>query len=98
MNGRKPKDLRKAREILADARADYGFDPSVWNGDEERVREVKRIINEDLSTADRTIILLYTELQSLRKLGEIFGVSHATMRKEVSRIRGLIIKELKIKK
>lgn len=94
MSARKPKDRRKVKEILADARDDYGFDPSVWNADDPIVREVKRVINEELTTADRTIILLYTELQSLRKLGAIFGVSHATMRKEVTRIRDLIIKNI----
>lgn len=83
-------------EIVRDYRRmkdDYAFDGSVMCNDDERVRAVKRIIAEKLNTVDRTIIIMYMDLQSLRKLGKRFGVSHATMRTEVNRIKQIILKE-----
>ena len=40
-----------------------------------------------LDTADRVILLLYAECQSQRQLGEMFGLSHSTIAKELKRIK-----------
>ena len=54
---------------------------------------VKKIIDTKLSLADKTIILLYVDCQSYRKLGARLGVSHMTLRREVQRIKNIILKE-----
>mgnify|MGYP003410144972 CR=1 FL=1 len=79
----------------AEIREDYTYNPSIMNEEEERVREVKRIINTKLSVVDKTIILLYVDCQSYRKLGKRLGLSHMTCRKEVKRIIKLIKDEMK---
>ena len=54
---------------------------------------VKKIIDQKLSLADKTIILLYVDCQSYRKLGARLGVSHMTLRREVMRIKKIILEE-----
>jgi hypothetical protein len=73
--------------------ADYKYDADIMCEDDERVISLKKIINEKLSVADRTIFLLYTDLQSYRKLGEMMGLSHMTIRREVIRIKEIILRE-----
>jgi len=75
------------------AKDEYVFDGSVFNEDPDRVRLVKQIITEKLSQVDRTIIVLYADCQSYRKLGKALGLSHMTVRKEVLRIRRIILDE-----
>lgn len=74
-------------------KAEYAYNPDILCPDSDRVRLLKYIIDNRLDIVDRTIILLYADCQSLRKLGEILGVSHATARTEVLRIRDIILKE-----
>lgn len=74
-------------------KADYVFDPDIFNEEPDRVRLVKYIMAERLSTVDRTIILLYIEYRSYRKLGQRLGVSHMTARREVLRIKRIILEE-----
>lgn len=74
-------------------RAEYAFDPDVMCRDDERVRRVKEIVDTRLSAVDKTIILLYADCQSLRKLAKKMGVSHTTIRKDVNRIKDIIRKE-----
>lgn len=72
---------------------EYAFDPDVFNQDDERTRKIKEIISTRLSVPDRTYILLYAEYQSYRKLGEQLGLSHMTVRREILRIRKIILDE-----
>lgn len=72
---------------------EYAYNPDILCPDSDRVRLLKYVIDNCLNLVDRTIILLYADCQSLRKLGEILGVSHATARTEVQRIKAIIIKE-----
>lgn len=86
----------KTDEVVAEFRKiklDYAYDASVFCEDEPRVRELKRIINTKLSIADKTLIILYADCQSFRKLGERLGVSHMTCRREIMRIRKIIMQE-----
>lgn len=73
------------------ARAEYRYNPDIMSEDGPIVARVKRIIERDLSQADRTIILLYAECGSFRKLGQMLGLSHMTARREVLRIRKAIL-------
>lgn len=66
---------------------DYLPDNSIWSEEEDKVRKVKNIVFHKLTEADRRIILLYADLQSLRKLGKMLGISTASACITVQRIR-----------
>lgn len=84
---------QKTARTYTEIKADYAFDPSVFNADDERVRRIKYIIDTKLNQVDKTIILLYADLQSFRELGKLMGLSHTTIRKEVIRIKNYILNE-----
>lgn len=88
--------MKTEREIVKDYREikdDYSWRPDIMNNDDERVAKVKEIINKSLSVVDKTIILLYVDCQSYRKLGKRLGVSHMTVRRECQRIKKIILEE-----
>ena len=86
----------KTDEVIAEFRKikqEYSYNPDIMNEEDERLTRVKKIIDTKLSLADKTIILLYVDCQSYRKLGARLGVSHMTIRREVQRIKNIIMKE-----
>ena len=88
--------MKTEREVVSEfrkIRQDYAYNPNIMNEEDERLTRVKKIIDTKLSLADKTIILLYVDCQSYRKLGARLGVSHMTIRREVQRIKSIILKE-----
>ena len=88
--------MKTEREVVSEfrkIRQDYTYNPDIMNEEDERLTRVKKIIDQKLSLADKPIILLYVDCQSLRKLGARLGVSHMTLRREVQRITNIILKE-----
>lgn len=88
--------MKTEREVVSEfrkIRQDYTYNPDIMNEEDERLTRLKKIIEEKLSLADKTIILLYVDCQSYRKLGKRLGVSHMTIRREVQRIKNIILKE-----
>lgn len=88
--------MKTEREVVFEfrkIRQDYTYNPDIMNEEDERLTRVKKIIDTKLSLADKTIILLYVDCQSYRKLGARLGVSHMTIRREVQRIKNIIMKE-----
>ena len=88
--------MKTTKEIIRDFRdikEDYVFDPDIMNMEDERAHRIKEIINTRLSLVDKTLILLYVDCQSFRKLGERLGLSHMTCRKEIIRIKNIILSE-----
>ena len=86
----------KTDELIAEFRKikqEYSYNLDIMNEEDERLTRVKKIIDTKLSLADKTIILLYVDCQSYRKLGARLGVSHMTIRREVQRIKNIIMKE-----
>ena len=86
----------KENEVVKEYRQikeDYKFNPDIMSQDDPRVARIKEIIDTKLSLADKTIILLYVDYQSYRKLGARLGLSHMTLRREVQRIKNIILKE-----
>ena len=86
----------KTDEVIAEFRKikqEYTYNPDIMCEDDPRISRVKEIIDTKLSLADKTIILLYVDCQSYRKLGKRLGVSHMTIRREVQRIKNIILKE-----
>ena len=72
---------------------DYAYDADIMSNDDPRVARLKYIIDTKLSLVDKTIILLYADCQSYRKLGKKMRLSHMTMRRECMRIKKIIIDE-----
>ena len=88
--------MKIEREIIKDfkeIKEDYAWNPDIMSKEDERVAKLKEIINTKLSTVDKTIILLYADCQSYRKLGKRLGVSHMTIRDECQRIKKIILAE-----
>ena len=88
--------MKTEREVVSEfrkIRQDYTYNPDIMNEEDERLTRVKKIIDTKLSLADKTIILLYVDCLSYRKLGARLGVSHMTLRREVQRIKNIILKE-----
>lgn len=86
----------KVNEIIRDfkeIKEDYKFSDDIMCNEDERIHRIKEIINNKLSIVDKTLILLYTDCQSFRKLGQRLGLSHMTCRKEIMRIKAIILKE-----
>ena len=86
----------KTDEVIAEFRKikqEYSYNPDIMNEEDEILTRIKKIIDNKLSLADKTIILLYVDCQSYRKLGARLGVSHMTLRREVQRIKNIILKE-----
>ena len=86
----------KTDEVIAEFRKikqEYTYNPDIMCEDDSRISRVKEIIDNKLSLADKTIILLYVDCQSYRKFGARLGVSHMTIRREVQRIKNIILKE-----
>ena len=81
--------VREYREI----KQEYAYNPDIMSKDEPRVARVKEIIDTKLSQVDKTIILLYCDCLSYRKLGKRMHLSHMTIRREVLRIRKIILDE-----
>ena len=86
-------NAEEAYREFKDIEADYVFDPSIFTKDEGRVAAVKWIIDNKLNRVDKTIILLYADCLSFRKLGKRMGFSHTTMREEIKRIKAIILDE-----
>ena len=87
--------VRGAVRDYKSIREDYRYDASPFSEEPERTARVKFIIDTKLSQVDRTLILLYADCQSLRKLGKRLGLSHTCVAKEIRRIRESIINEYK---
>lgn len=86
----------KTDEVVAEFRKvkeEYSYNPDIMNDEDARTLRIKEIIDTKLSLADKTIILLYVDCQSYRKLGARLGVSHMTIRREVQRIKQIIMNE-----
>lgn len=86
------KDKEVAR-AYKDIRQDYEFRHDIFSTDTERVAAVKEIISR-MDAVDQTLIILYIDCKSFRKLGARLGFSHMTVRHEIRRIKDHIFKEL----
>lgn len=93
---KKGKDEGKPENAFRDFKdieADYAFDPSIFTQDGDRVAAIKYIIDNKLSRVDKTLILIYADCLSSRKMGQRLGFSHITMQKEIRRIKAIILEE-----
>lgn len=56
---------------------EYKINDDIFSEESEKVRLTKEALWQ-LNDTDRLLICLYSEIQSLRKLGELLGVSRTT--------------------
>lgn len=70
---------------------DYRPDDDIFNDEDERLHHIKHIIFDDLTESERRILLIYTELGSLRKTGKELGVSAFTTYQKIKKIRKKIV-------
>ena len=86
----------KENEVVKEYRQikeDYKFNPDIMCPDDPKVFRIKEIIDTKLSQVDKTIILLYADCLSYRKLGRKMKLSHMTVRRECMRIKKIILEE-----
>ena len=65
---------------------EYAKNEDIFSEESEKVRLTKEALWE-LSDTDRLLICLYSEIQSLRKLGELLGVSRTTAYLQIKQIK-----------
>lgn len=90
--------MRQENEMVREFRQikqEYAYNPDIMSTDDPRVARLKEIIDTKLSQVDKTIILLYCDCQSYRKLGRKMKLSHMTVRREILRIKKIILEEYK---
>lgn len=65
---------------------EYELDYSMFTNMDDRLLSIyPKWLN--LSKADKTVIILYAELQSYREVGKILGISHTTIQRFIKQIR-----------
>ena len=69
----------------------YKPDQSIWQAEPDKVHKIKSVIAYRLTEVERRIILLYAELGSCKKLGNILNVSTSTAYLQVKQIQKKII-------
>ena len=74
-----------------DIKQDYAWEFDMFIEAPERTELLKEIVATRLNEVDRTIILLYAEIQSTRKLGKRMGMSMMTVWREIQRIKAEVI-------
>ena len=88
--------MRQENEMVREFRRikqEYAYNPDIMSTDDPRVARLKELIDTKLSQVDKTIILLYADCQSYRKLGKRMKLSHMTCRREILRIKKIILEE-----
>lgn len=89
----------RAIDIFRASRADYlptGED-IFFDGD-SRAELCKRILFDALDIVERTFLILYAETHSYSEIARMMGVSHTSIRTEITRIRKKIIAEYERRK
>lgn len=90
-------DAREVKERVLGLKKEYvPVLPSLW--DEETTGKAALIALNELDTADRTLMMLYTDLQSYRKLGKLLNISHVAIKLEIDRIREQMIDRMEVLK
>lgn len=75
---------------LKDILKEYEYEEDIFTLDDPRVVAIKWALSQ-IPDADRIIYCLWLDLESSRKVGQILGVSHSTILKELKRIKNEIL-------
>ena len=85
--------LNELVKLYREIKDEYAWKPDVMSEDGETVDALKRIINTRLSSADKTLFVLYAHFGGYRPLAEAIGVSHMSIGREIRRIKERILEE-----
>ena len=80
------QEIKKRLNILTE---DYKNRPLDIFAEDCEGHKAITALNE-LSTADKTLMMLYADTGSYRGVGQLLGCSHASVRTEIMRIREMI--------
>lgn len=90
-------DAREVKERVLGLKEYYKPElPDIW--DEETTGKAALLALNELDMADRTLMMLYTDLQSYRKLGKLLNISHVAIKMEIDRIREQMIDRMEVLK
>lgn len=90
-------DARTVKERVLRLKDEFRVElPLIW--DEDTTGKAALIALNELDTADRTLMMLYTDLQSYRKLGKMLNISHQAIKIEIERIREIMIDRMEVLK
>lgn len=88
-------DARTVKERVLRLKDEFRVElPRIW--DEDTTGKAALIALNELDTADRTLMMLYTDLQSYRKLGKMLNISHQAIKIEIERIREIMIDRMEV--
>ena len=86
----KNSEMKITSEELKAILADYEYNSDILSDEDECVTKIKYALTK-IPLANKIIFCLQTDIQSVRKVGEILGVSYTTVFNEFKRIRNEII-------
>lgn len=69
---------------------EYLPDNSIWSEEDAKINSIKNRIFNRLDITDRRILILYAELNSLRKVSKILHVSPTTLLYRLNKIRNIL--------
>lgn len=88
-------DARTVKERVLGLKEYYKPElPQIW--DEDTTGKAALLALNELDTADRTLFMLYTDLESYRKLGKMLNISHQSIKLEIDRIREQLIDRMEV--
>ena len=76
----------KRKINIDDLLTEYELDYSMFTNMDDRLLSIYPKWLK-LNKADKTVIILYAELQSYREVGKILGISHTTIQRFIKQIR-----------
>lgn len=81
---------RQINDSYPVVRQDLMHDAGIFSDEEMRTRVLRSYIKNNLTLPEQTIILLYAEYASSRKVAQILGIPRTTMQREINRIKNKI--------
>lgn len=81
---------RQITDSYTVVRNDLLHDSGIFSEEQERTRLLRSYIKQALTQAEQTIILLYAECGSSRKVAAILNIPRTTMQREITRIKNKI--------
>ena len=87
-------NVRKLRRLAAKIRPEYSLCMTEDCTDRDITDRVKWVMENRLLKRDRDLLVVYADRQSYREVARELGCSHDTVRRNVIRIRGLLLEEM----
>lgn len=89
----KTPNIDRAIAMYKAIKGEYDFKDSIFRTDSTEMSTLKWIIQYRLTDADKVIIKIYAETQSVRETARLLGMKRATIHNEIRRIQDKIKRE-----